>query len=366
VKLSSGDAAVTANFTLDDPYEINYVLNGGSNGSNTPLTYTIAETPVTLVDAIKPCNFFDGWYDNSGFSGSSVTSIPAGSTGPKTYYAKWTADAPFGVTITGSPGTVCAGADVTLSVSGSYSTYQWYHGAQQLTTQSSLALNNVTSADGGTYTCNVTNGNGCPGTGSASLTVNATPTITDPSLASVCEGGSGASMTVYTSSGATLQWYRGNPDGSHTALSNSSNYTGVDLQTLVFNNVDTDLDDSYYCVATSGNCQTVSATAHLTVRPLIASNPSSASGCVGDNVAFTVSAPCGTWFEWHHITSGGSDLEITSADEVWGYSGYNTNQLTITNISPSLHFGNYYCIVSNIGASQNSTQANLIFTIPCE
>jgi uncharacterized protein (TIGR02145 family) len=32
---------------------------------------------------------FDGWYDNSGLSGSKVTSIPKGTTGNKTLYAKW-------------------------------------------------------------------------------------------------------------------------------------------------------------------------------------------------------------------------------------------------------------------------------------
>ena len=69
-------------------YKITYVLNGGTNNSSNPDTYSI-EDSVTLKQPSHSTMYFDGWYDNSSLSGSSVTGISAGSTGDKTFYAKW-------------------------------------------------------------------------------------------------------------------------------------------------------------------------------------------------------------------------------------------------------------------------------------
>ncbi len=202
-------------------YSISYISNGGDDGGN-PSTYTITETPIMLSAASKACNSFGGWFNNPGLTGTPVTSIPLNSTGDKEFYAKWTADAPFGVTIIGSPGTICPGADVTLSVSGSYATYQWYHGTQQLTTQASLTLNDVTTADGGTYTCNVTNSSGCSGSGSASLTVGVSPA--DPIIEqpdAICQGGTvnlNLCVTNTPGNGGSWVWYESNQS---TKLSSS-------------------------------------------------------------------------------------------------------------------------------------------------
>jgi uncharacterized repeat protein (TIGR02543 family) len=70
-------------------YDINYNLNGGTNGAN-PATYTIAGLPINLAEPNRLGYRFDGWYNNEGFYGSPVAAIPANSTGDKTFYAKWT------------------------------------------------------------------------------------------------------------------------------------------------------------------------------------------------------------------------------------------------------------------------------------
>ncbi len=70
-------------------YTINYELNGGTNGAN-PATYTVEDT-VTLAEPSRGAYRFEGWYDNDRFAGDAVTAIPAGSTGDKTLYAKWSA-----------------------------------------------------------------------------------------------------------------------------------------------------------------------------------------------------------------------------------------------------------------------------------
>jgi uncharacterized protein (TIGR02145 family)/uncharacterized repeat protein (TIGR02543 family) len=86
VTLNSGNAAVRANFTLV-PYAISYEYNGGS-GSNPP-TYNITQTPVSLGVATRLGFTFSGWFDNPGLTGSMVTSIPSGTIGPKSFWAKW-------------------------------------------------------------------------------------------------------------------------------------------------------------------------------------------------------------------------------------------------------------------------------------
>jgi uncharacterized repeat protein (TIGR02543 family) len=84
---STGSKAFYAKWTAI-PYTIAYELNGGTNHTQNPLTYTIANA-VTLQPPNRAGYTFEGWYDNSGFTGSKVTVIPAGSTGDETFYANW-------------------------------------------------------------------------------------------------------------------------------------------------------------------------------------------------------------------------------------------------------------------------------------
>ncbi|MDR3219393.1 MAG: InlB B-repeat-containing protein [Dysgonamonadaceae bacterium] len=53
-----------------------------------PATYD-GSADVTIPDPYKEGSTFDGWYATADFSGAKVTSIPAGSDGDKTLYAKW-------------------------------------------------------------------------------------------------------------------------------------------------------------------------------------------------------------------------------------------------------------------------------------
>lgn len=70
-------------------YTITYNLNNGTNGNN-PTSYAISNTAITLTNATKDGYDFAGWFENSGLTGTAVTSIPAGSTGDKVFWAKWT------------------------------------------------------------------------------------------------------------------------------------------------------------------------------------------------------------------------------------------------------------------------------------
>ncbi len=70
-------------------YYITYNLNGGTNNSSNPSSYTI-EDSITLTKPTKPGYTFNGWYSDANFT-TKVTSISK-RTGNITLYAKWEAN----------------------------------------------------------------------------------------------------------------------------------------------------------------------------------------------------------------------------------------------------------------------------------
>ena len=85
---ATAEGTVTANFSITN-YTITYHLNGGTNNTSNPTSYTVETETITLQDPTKEGFLFAGWYTNSTFSGTAVTSITKGSTGDKNLYAKW-------------------------------------------------------------------------------------------------------------------------------------------------------------------------------------------------------------------------------------------------------------------------------------
>ena len=86
-KGSSGNKELWAKFL--ENYTITYNLNGGSNHADNPAKYTVETETITLKDAERTGYTFVGWYDNAAGSGSPVTQIAKGSSGNKTFWAKW-------------------------------------------------------------------------------------------------------------------------------------------------------------------------------------------------------------------------------------------------------------------------------------
>ncbi|MDD4493479.1 MAG: InlB B-repeat-containing protein, partial [Eubacteriales bacterium] len=70
-------------------YGITYHLNGGTNPPGSAEGYSITES-IALPTPTLSGYTFAGWYDNEGLSGTAATGITIGSTGAKTFYAKWT------------------------------------------------------------------------------------------------------------------------------------------------------------------------------------------------------------------------------------------------------------------------------------
>ena len=95
---------------LRNGYQINYELNGGQFVDEyTPVySYVSGDQAITLpgADAVTRNGYtFDGWYENEDLSGQACTVIASGSTGPKTFYAKWTAKT-YRVTLETNGGTI--------------------------------------------------------------------------------------------------------------------------------------------------------------------------------------------------------------------------------------------------------------------
>ena len=113
---STGNREYTATWT-PITYNITYTnaVNGTDGVTNTnPTTYTIESEAITLDAPTKDGYTFAGWFDNAGFTGSAVTTITAGSTGNKTFWAKWIQDLTYGgVTIKDNGTTKSASLDAS-------------------------------------------------------------------------------------------------------------------------------------------------------------------------------------------------------------------------------------------------------------
>lgn len=82
------DITLYAKFILDAMiYNISYNLNGGTNPNNQVLSFSLS-TPQNILDPVKNYYIFDGWYENSSFTGTKITTTSQ-LTGSTLLYAKW-------------------------------------------------------------------------------------------------------------------------------------------------------------------------------------------------------------------------------------------------------------------------------------
>ena len=106
-KGSTGEREYTATWT-PITYNITYnnAVNGTDGVTNTnPATYTIESETFTLANPSRTGYEFAGWYSDAEFNTSATTTIAQGSTGDKTFWAKWTRPMTVIVNVTGN-GTV--------------------------------------------------------------------------------------------------------------------------------------------------------------------------------------------------------------------------------------------------------------------
>ncbi len=257
---------------------------------------------------------------------------------------------------------ICAGqtATFTLGTTGSGITYQWKKGGTDLSNTgnvsgaqtSVLTLTGVTSADAGSYTCQIINT--CSGTSTSTaavLTVNSLPAITSqPTDVTIC-GSSTVSFSVSaTGTGLSYQWKKGS-----TSLVDGGTISGSTSATLTINPAVAADAGAYTCVVT-GTCTpaVTSTVANLAVGSVasITTQPSNTTVCSGStaNLSITVSGT-GISYQWQ---KNGVDL-VNSAH----VNGATTNSLSILNTT-SADADTYTCKAGNTCSGfLTSTAANI-------
>lgn len=287
--------ATTQSITVNSSgtYTVNVTNGNGCVSANGSSTVTVNPLPSTpLIATSGPTTFCAGGnvtLTSSSATGNtwstgattqsitvsaagtySVSYVSGGCTSPSASTIITVNPLPSTPTVSASgPTTFCTGGSVTLT-SSSATGNTWSTGA---TTQS-IVVNSS-----GTYTVNVTNGNGCTSAnGSSTVTVNplpATPTISAGGPLSFC---SGNSVTLTSSSASGNTWS-----------------TGATTQSITVNSSGT-----YSVTVGSAGCSATSANTSVTVNPLPSAPTVSAGGplsfCSGGSVTLTSSSASGnTW-----------------------------------------------------------------------
>ncbi len=252
------------------------------------------------------------------------------------------------ITVQPSNQTATAGGSVGFSVTASGTsplTYQWQFNGATLpgATSQSLTLNNVQSANAGTYTVVVSNTAGSVTSVAATLTVNQAvtpPAITGQPLSQTVAVGAMVMFTVTaTGSAPTYQW-----------LKNGTGIPGATGATLTLNAVQLSDAGSYTVVVSNSGGAAISSAATLTVNPAIiapaiTTQPASQTVLPGASVTFSV------------VATG------TAPSYQWQKNGAAINGAT----SPSLTINNaqvadaatYTVVVSNTAGAVTSAPATL-------
>ena len=162
----TGNAEYTATFAeTPRTYTITLNTNGGTINAGNVTSYKYGTGATLPTNVTKEHHQFDGWFDNSGYTGTAVTNISTTATGDKEYWAKWTELPKY---------------TVTWSVDGNTTTEEVYSG-DKATKAPTIDENNL-PCDGADkfmgWTTSEYTGNTAPGT--LYPTAADIPAITEP------------------------------------------------------------------------------------------------------------------------------------------------------------------------------------------
>ena len=221
----------------------------------------------------------------------------------------------------------------SVTATGTGLTYQWRKDGAALSNTpaisgvytSTLTINNIQTANEGTYDV-VVSGTCVPATSNgAVLAVDDKPVITlQPVSVVQCEGTTAMYSVTATGTGLTYQWRKGG-----VALVNGGDISGAMTSTLNIANIET-ADEGSYDVIITGTCGTVtSSVVQLTVddNVVITVQPVDVTQCEGTLASFTVSAT-GTGPLSYQWRKGG--VALTDGGNITGSA---TTNLRISNIS---------------------------------
>ncbi|GHV70083.1 hypothetical protein AGMMS49928_16270 [Spirochaetia bacterium] len=170
----AGNTTIWAKWTADN-YGITYELNGGTNHTGNPATYTI-ESNITLAAPTKTNYDFAGWYTDGGFTtAAAVPAIAAGSTGDKDFYARWKTKGDISIQPPGA-----SGRSIIITADGPTTTINWANGTVTFGINDTTALSDISwqvngqTVTGGTLTVTPNSTGNSYGlvTGKYTITVN--------------------------------------------------------------------------------------------------------------------------------------------------------------------------------------------------
>lgn len=261
------------------------------------------------------------------FLTESTTGAPCSGTYGQTYdyYLQVGCPTTTTVSVTPSSAAICSGSGVTLSA-GTGGSYSWSPatGLSATTGASVFASPAVATV----YT--VTSTAGCPGTGTASVTVNPTPSVavTPAGPLTICVSDS-VTLTQTSIAGDTYQWYNGTTAIAR-ATSNSYTDTGAANVKLVVTGTDGCNDTSAAIVITTGG------------SPVPVSLSPTNDTTVCDSITLTATSGAGYTYQWYDSTAA-----------LTGATNYTYNATTT---------GSYYCSVTIPGSCTENTP-QLLYTI---
>ncbi len=238
--------------------------------------------------------------------------------------------------------TVCSGSPASFSVaaSGSSLGYQWKLAGNPIAgaTNSTYSITATTTADAGSYTCDITSLCTLVTTSTATLVVNSSISIvSEPVASSACTGDNITLAVTMSGAVTTYQWQKDGVD-----LVDGGNVSGATTSSLDINSLSSSDEANYTCVMTAtcgGTITTSGAQVTLSTAPVISSQPTNQLVCVGQTLvlSLTVTNPSGVIYQWQK-----DGIDLVDGGTI---SGATTATLTITSAT-NADAGNYLCKAS--------------------
>lgn len=268
-----------------------------------------------------------------------------------------------GVTLQPVSSTRCAGDNTgfLITAKGSSITYQWQKDGVNLmddsqvvgTTTQLLTISGITTANNGTYRCEITGTCGTALSDPAILSALPTTDITlQPEDDSICSGESASFSIIANGNSNIYQWKK---DGIN--LIDAGNVSGSNSSILNINAGISTNAGIYTCVV-SGTCGSEnSSPARLVVstNTVILSHPANQSKCKGDIAVFSVSATGqNLTYKWEK-----NGIALSDGGNTFGSS---SPVLTVNDLNV-VDAGAYRCIVTGKCGTAFSDAANLTVNV---
>ncbi|HTA63003.1 MAG TPA: LamG-like jellyroll fold domain-containing protein, partial [Bacteroidia bacterium] len=258
--------------------------------SGTATTYTWNTTATTLTISVTPTTPTD--YTVSGTDANGCVNI---ATATVTVNAL--------PTITVNSPNICTGNTATLTANGTATTYTW-------STNATTAAINVTPTTPTNYTVNGTDANGCVNMATATVSINALPTVTVNSP-SICVGNT-ATLTA-NGTATTYTW-------STNATTAAINVTPATPTDYTVNGTDA-----------NGCVNMATATVSINALPTVSVTSSTVSLCIGSSATLTASGTA-TTYTWSTTDIGATTVVSPTVNATYTVTGANGNNCQNTTV----------------------------------